>query len=136
VRVSLIARLRRTLTFVPRIGGLVLLVSGLYVAYYGWYELRLAGDLRLAGRDPLVAAAGAGQRRLSELVGAVGAVPLLLVLAALVLVPAVLAWRARISRGRMLPPDGPEGAPTPPAAAGPTSSLRAGAQTAGGNALT
>jgi hypothetical protein len=119
VRVSLVARVRPLLGVVPRVGGAILLGSGLYVAYYGRYELRLARDLRLAGRDPLVAAAGDVQRWLSNLVGAVGAVPLTVLLAVLVLVPVLLARRART-----LPPDGSSGAPTRPAAAGPTSPVR------------
>ena len=43
---------RPLLVVVPRLGGGILLSAGLYVAYYGWYELRLAGDLRRSGRDP------------------------------------------------------------------------------------
>jgi cytochrome c biogenesis protein CcdA len=112
VRVSLVHRARRLLGVVPRLGGAVLLVSGLYVAYYGWYELRLAGNLRLAGTDPVVRAAGDVQRWLSDLVSAVGALPLVVVLAVLVL----LAWRRRA-----LPPDGPRTAR--PAAAEPTSAV-------------
>jgi cytochrome c biogenesis protein CcdA len=95
VRVSLIARLRRALTVLPRIGGAVLSASGLYVAYYGWYELRLADDLRQAGRDPVVNAAGAVQQWLSTSVGAAGGGGLAALLAALALTAAALAWRAR-----------------------------------------
>lgn len=118
LRVSIVARARRVLRFVPRLGGAVLLVSGLYVAYYGWYELRLARDLRLAGRDPLVAAAGRVQQWLAALVDAAGPVPLL---GLLVVGVGLAIWRAR-----PLPPDGPAEAGTDPAAAGPTSPLRAG----------
>jgi cytochrome c biogenesis protein CcdA len=116
LRASVVARLRRLLAVVPRLGGAVLLVSGLYVAYYGWYELRLVRDLRLAGGDPLVEAAARVQRALSGVVGAAGAVPLAVLLGVLVLVPVVIAWRARV-----LPPgrSGPG-----PAAAAPTSPLR------------
>jgi cytochrome c biogenesis protein CcdA len=72
VRVSVVARLRRAAGLVPRLGGAVLMVAGAYVAYYGWYELRLARDLRAAGTDPVVNAAGAVQRELSGIVGAIG----------------------------------------------------------------
>jgi cytochrome c-type biogenesis protein len=137
LRVSVVSRARRLLGLVPRLGGATLLVSGLYVAYYGWYELRLADNLRLAGSDPVVAAAGDLQRWLSKLVGAVGAVPLVLLLLALLL-PAVVAGGRRLLRGRSagqradsaadgpgaaLLPDEPGGAPARPAAAGPTSSV-------------
>jgi hypothetical protein len=84
VRVSLIARLRRALTFVPRLGGLVLLVSGLYVAYYGVYEVRLAEDLRRAGADPVVNAAAVVQQWLAGQVSTAGAAGLVLALIVLV----------------------------------------------------
>ena len=73
VRVSAVARLRRSAAVVPRLGGGVLLVTGAYVAYYGWYELRLAGNLRLSGTDPVVNAASEVQHTISGLVGRIGA---------------------------------------------------------------
>jgi cytochrome c-type biogenesis protein len=85
VRVSAVARLRRAASIVPRLGGAVLLVAGGYVAYYGWYELRLVKDLRTSGHDPVVNLASELQHRLSEAVGRVGAGWLVLSLAILVL---------------------------------------------------
>ena len=73
VRVSVVARLRRAAALVPRLGGAVLLIAGGYVAYYGWYELRLVTDLRTSGHDPVVNLASDLQHRLSETVGRVGA---------------------------------------------------------------
>ncbi|WP_433307648.1 cytochrome c biogenesis CcdA family protein [Actinoplanes sp. CA-030573] len=121
MRVSLVTRARRLLGVVPRLGGTVLVVSGLYVAYYGWYELRLARDRRAAGSDPLVAAAGVVQQRLAAVVEGAGA-PGIGALLGVLLVGYLIfrRWRAPA-----LPPDGPEGAGTDPAAAGPTSPLRA-----------
>lgn len=98
VRVSLIARLRRMLAVVPRVGGAVLLVSGAYVAYYGWYELRLADNLRLAGDDPVVNAAAVGQRWLADLVSTAGAVPLGLALTVLVATGVLAGVRRRAAR--------------------------------------
>ena len=118
LRVSLVARARRFLGLVPRLGGAILLLSGLYVAYYGWYELRLARDLRYAGHDPVVAFAGRMQQWLAGLVEAVGALPFALLLAVLVLGSCGLGLGVA-RRARVLPPD-------EPAAAGPTSPLRAG----------
>jgi cytochrome c biogenesis protein CcdA len=119
LRSSLITRARRLLGVVPRIGGAILVVSGLYVAYYGWYELRLARNLRLAGGDPVVAYASGVQQRLAGWIDTLGPVPL--VVALLILILGVVVVR----RGRALPPDDPSGARTEPAAAGPTSPLRA-----------
>lgn len=68
---SLVQRIRRTGAWVPRLSGILLVLAGLYVAYYGWWELRV-----LAGRDaddPVIAAAATVQRTLAETVQAVGA---------------------------------------------------------------
>jgi hypothetical protein len=40
-RQSLVSRMRGVLPYVNRISGGLLVVAGLYVAYYGWYELRV-----------------------------------------------------------------------------------------------
>lgn len=46
-RGGLVGRARTVLPYVTRISGLLLVVAGLYVAYYGYYELRVFG-----GGDP------------------------------------------------------------------------------------
>jgi hypothetical protein len=51
-RHSLVRQLRRALPYVQRIAGGLLVLAGGYVAYYGWYELRVYnGDL---SRDPVI----------------------------------------------------------------------------------
>jgi cytochrome c biogenesis protein CcdA len=85
LRTGLITRTRRLLGVVPRLGGAILIVCGVYVAYYGWYELRLAGDLRLAGTDPVINAAAQVQRWLSDLVSGAGVTPFVVALAVPVL---------------------------------------------------
>jgi cytochrome c biogenesis protein CcdA len=61
---SSVARgLRRVLPFVHRVSALLLLASGLYVAYYGWYELRIRDEIR---RDPIVDYFTGRQARLNE----------------------------------------------------------------------
>ena len=54
---ALVDRMRRILPYVNRIGGAVLILVGLYVGYYGYYEVRLfnAGG---SPADPVIAAAG------------------------------------------------------------------------------
>lgn len=86
-------RLRRVLPYVNRISGAVLLVVGLYVAYFGWYELRLFSGAGSAD-DPVIAVAGRVQRTLAGWVYEYGAWPWLLMLATLV-AGATLVWRRR-----------------------------------------
>ncbi|MDX1877895.1 cytochrome c biogenesis CcdA family protein [Mycolicibacterium sp. 141076] len=55
-------RLRGWTRWAPMIGGVLLVISGLYVAYYGGYELRLRGSV---GTDPVIAVAGRIQQQLA-----------------------------------------------------------------------
>lgn len=88
---------RRLMPHVNRISGVLLLVVGLYVAYYGVYELRLyLGDG--SASDPVVDAAGRLQGALAGWVDRIGPVPLLMALAGLVL-GAVLLTRRRARQG-------------------------------------
>jgi len=84
---------RQVLPYVNRISGVLLVLVGLYVGYYGVYELRLFhGDGDAA--DPVVDAAGVVQRAVANWVDSIGVWPLLVALAALVVL-AVLAHRMR-----------------------------------------
>jgi cytochrome c biogenesis protein CcdA len=85
VRTSAVRRLRRASALVPRIGGAVLAVAGGYVAYYGWYELRLVRDLRVSGTDPVINIAGELQHRVAGVVADVGAVGWVVLLVVLLL---------------------------------------------------
>jgi len=81
-RVGVVRRLRRTSRWSPRLAGLLLVVAGGYVAWYGAWELRvLHGG---AGSDPVVDAALTVQQWLAENVAAVGAGGFVAVLAVLV----------------------------------------------------
>lgn len=85
--------IRRVLPYVPRIGGALLVVTGAYVGYYGYYELRLnAGG---SAADPVVEAAGTVQQVLLGWLDAAGPVVLAVVLAALVAGGLLLARRVR-----------------------------------------
>lgn len=82
--------LRRILPHVGRIAGALLLLTGLYVTYYGYYEI----SLYLCGAsadDPVIAAAGTVQSWLVRHVDALGVWPMLGVLAALS--AAAAGWR-------------------------------------------
>jgi hypothetical protein len=109
VRVSAVSRLRRAAAFVPRAGGAVLVVAGLYVAYYGRYELRIGRDATVSGTDSVINLAADLQHRLSALVGALGAGWLGAALVVLVLAGVVAGRRGRRSHRRV--DDGACGSP-------------------------
>ena len=90
---SMVDRMRAVLPYVNRVSGLILVVVGLYVGYYGVYEIRLftAGG---SADDPVISAAGRLQRVLAGWVYEHGAWPWLLV-GALLLVVAAVAWTRR-----------------------------------------
>ncbi len=93
---SVLTGTRRLLPYVNRISGGLLVVSGLYVTYYGVYELRLfAGDGDAS--DPVIDAAGRLQGVAAGWVDTVGAWPLLVALLLLITAVAVLA-RIRTAR--------------------------------------
>ncbi|HEY7592598.1 MAG TPA: cytochrome c biogenesis protein CcdA [Actinophytocola sp.] len=91
---AVVTGLRRALPYVTRAGGVLLLVAGAYVGYYGFYELRLfhAGGNPV---DPVVEAAGTVQRALVGWVDAAGPVVLAVLLAVLVAGGLLLTRRAR-----------------------------------------
>ncbi len=85
---ALADRLRRVLPFVNRIGGALMVLVGVYVAYYGLYELRLF-NTRANPQDAVITAAGHLQGPLAGWVHQHGVVPWAVAL--LVLVAGALA---------------------------------------------
>lgn len=82
--------LRRILPYVNRVVGAVVLATGLYVTYYGYYEIRLSFT-EAGPEDPIIGAAAAVQGWLSGLVETLGVGRLAVVLA--VLVALGVGWR-------------------------------------------
>jgi cytochrome c biogenesis protein CcdA len=82
-RAAAVTRLRRILPYVSRISGGLLLLAGLYVAYYGWYELRVFSGA--ATGDPVVGAVTAVHGTVSTWVETLGAAWIALALTVLVL---------------------------------------------------
>jgi cytochrome c-type biogenesis protein len=105
---SLVRRLRRLAPLVARAGGLLMVLAGGYVAYYGWYETRVLRGARPG--DPVVDALGRGQGRLAGWIDRLGPVPWLVALVALLTAVALTgAWgRRRAARSR------PGTVPSPP----------------------
>ncbi|HNM94329.1 MAG TPA: cytochrome c biogenesis CcdA family protein [Mycobacterium sp.] len=91
---ALIDRIRRVLPYLNRISGAVLIVVGLYVGYYGLYEIRLFHGGGSA-QDPVIGAAGRIQRALAGWVYQHGAWPWLLAVGLLTVVGGALWVRRR-----------------------------------------
>ena len=97
---TVVARMRTVLPYINRISGAILAVVGVYVAYYGWFELRLfAGG---SAQDPVIAAAGRVQGTVAGWVYRGGAWPWLVALVALVAL-AGTAWALQRRRRRAVP---------------------------------
>jgi cytochrome c biogenesis protein CcdA len=95
-RTSLIGRMRRLAPAVSRAGGLVVLIAGGYVAYYGWYELRLRRGADPA--DAVVEAAATVQGRIADGIDRLGPASLAAMFAAVLILAAFVIWRSRIAR--------------------------------------
>lgn len=87
-RQAAVARIRRILPFVTRASGALLLLAGAYVAYYGWYELRVVRGR--AGADPVVDAATRWQAAITRWLYEAGPAPILAAVGVLLAV----AWAA------------------------------------------
>ncbi|WP_299445056.1 cytochrome c biogenesis CcdA family protein [uncultured Phycicoccus sp.] len=98
-RSSLVRGARRVGRRMPLISGSLLLVVGAYVAYYGWWEIRVLGG---AGPDdPVIEAAAQVQQSLAQAVAAVGPTGfVVVVVGALASIGAVRAVRLVTSRRR------------------------------------
>jgi hypothetical protein len=86
-------RMRRIVPYVNRISGVLLVAVGLYVGYYGFYEVRLF-TANGNPQDPVIGAAGRIQGVVAGWVHQHGGWPWIVVLAALLVVATGAVWRA------------------------------------------
>jgi cytochrome c biogenesis protein CcdA len=91
---ALVDRMRRILPYINRISGALLVLVGVYVSYYGLYEVRLF-TANGSANDPVIAAAGRLQGALAGWVHRYGAWPWFLTLTVLALGALAWAWRAK-----------------------------------------
>ncbi|AYY13732.1 cytochrome c biogenesis protein CcdA [Actinobacteria bacterium YIM 96077] len=90
---TMVTWLRRAGRLVPRLGGGLLLVAGGYVAYYGWYEIRvLRGG---AVDDPVIGVGESIQNWMSRSIDAVGVWGFAIVAAVLLALAFVVTRRIR-----------------------------------------
>ncbi|CCG02286.1 Cytochrome c biogenesis protein, transmembrane region (fragment) [Blastococcus saxobsidens DD2] len=95
-RTSVVRSMRRAAALISRGSGLLLVLAGAYVAWYGWFEIRV-----LSGRstsDPVVSAAVQVQAALSRWVAGLGAEGLVAVALVTVVVLVLLLRRSRSRR--------------------------------------
>jgi cytochrome c biogenesis protein CcdA len=97
-RHAVLLRMKELLRYVNRVAGALLVVTGAYVAYYGWYELRVldGGDVG----DPIIDTAFHIQGWVSDGVEQLGITALATVFAAVLLIALVAVWRFRTTRSR------------------------------------
>lgn len=100
-KVSFVRGLRRAAPVVSRIGGALLVVAGLYVTWYGWYELRVFSDPGTT--DPIIDGAARVQSAVSSWLAGLGPGAIAFAFAVLLgadLAAAVVVGRRGASRPR------------------------------------
>lgn len=91
-RMSLVTQVRRAAPAIARAGGALLVLAGGYVAYYGWYSLRVfSGDVT---HDPVVDGLGALQQRASGWLDGAGTAVVAATFAGLLVAGLAASWRA------------------------------------------
>ena len=110
-RESLLRRVRRAAPLLSRLGGGLLLAAGAYVAWYGWYEIRVLRGA--ATNDPVIDAAGIVQRWVSTLLDHAGAGFLAAVLAVLLAGAAMRRFKQRSAPRAPTPATGSGSGRTP-----------------------
>jgi hypothetical protein len=118
-RSALVEQLRRIVPYTNAISGLLLVMVGLYVGYYGVYEVRLF-EANGNPRDPVVAVAGRVQGTAAVWVHQHGPWPWLLAVVAVTAGGVLLSlWRLRVRRARRNRSDAVVEAPLPVASGPP-----------------
>jgi cytochrome c-type biogenesis protein len=102
-KVSLVRGLRRAAPIITRVGGALLIAAGLYVAWYGWYELRVFSDASTA--DPIIDRAGPIQSALSSWLGGLGPGALVIAFAVLLAATVTVAVLFGLRRAQLGRPD-------------------------------
>ncbi|MGW3727463.1 cytochrome c biogenesis CcdA family protein [Streptomyces sp. NPDC000851] len=106
-RTARVSRLRRLGPLASRTGGALLLLVGAYVAYYGWYEIRVQHDP--ATRDPVIETAGTIQHSIADALDTIGPTAIAALLIALLAAAVVLRRRRRSTTSQS--PAAPDNAP-------------------------
>ncbi|WP_262386758.1 cytochrome c biogenesis protein CcdA [Streptomyces sp. TRM49041] len=113
-RTARVGALRGLGAVASRLGGALLLLAGAYVAYYGWYEIRVLRGTGGPVADPVIDAAGAVQTWLADTLNGIGG-PTVAVAAALLAaaVAGAAALRRLRARAAAADPERADGPGTP-----------------------
>ncbi|WP_436776428.1 cytochrome c biogenesis CcdA family protein [Yinghuangia sp. YIM S09857] len=114
---AMVTRMRRALRYVGRVSGALLIVAGAYVAYYGWYELRVNDGG--STDDPIMNRAYEIQGALSARVEEIGVGPVAVVFALLAAAGLATAVVHRLRRRRTAAGRGERAQALPDVGAGP-----------------
>ncbi len=99
---ALVRGVRRLGRGVPTVGGVLLVLIGAYVAYYGWWEIRVLGGAPPG--DPVIVAAATLQHWLANGVSSIGATGFILAGAILALGSTAFAHRPMTVKHEGTPP--------------------------------
>jgi cytochrome c biogenesis protein CcdA len=92
---TVITWMRAAAPVLSRAAGAVMALAGAYVAWYGWYEIRILADP--TSTDPIIDTAAIVQARLATAIGSVGPLGIVVALATLA-AALLLAWHLRARR--------------------------------------
>ncbi|UBU18301.1 cytochrome c biogenesis CcdA family protein [Nonomuraea gerenzanensis] len=95
-RSAVVARTRAVLPYVSRVSGALLVLAGLYVAYYGWYELRVYAGA--SPSDAIIDVATEVQGAVARWLDSLGVVWVVVALAVLAVIAVVRARGRRRAR--------------------------------------
>jgi cytochrome c-type biogenesis protein len=95
-RTSVVRRMRRAGAMISRASGALLVVAGAYVAWYGWFEIRVLAGVTTT--DPIISGAVRVQAALTRWVASLGPAGLLAIGAVSAAVVVILTARARARR--------------------------------------
>jgi hypothetical protein len=96
-KMSLVRGLRRAAPLISRVAGVLLIAAGGYVAWYGWYEIRVFRGG--TGSDPIVDTAATIQAAVAGWLDRLGPTAVAVAVAVLL---AVTATAATLARGRRI----------------------------------
>ena len=87
------AKMRRAGPLITRLSGVLLVIAGAYVTWYGWFEIRVLAGASVD--DPIVSAGLEIQGKVTQWVSGLGAGPILLLAGSLAVIVSIVVVSAR-----------------------------------------